>query len=226
MKLPFYFKRIFFLLFAGSICFNMTFKTEADWQLKKNANGILVYTRESTELGIKEVKCVTHFKSSLSGLVAFIKDIPQHPNYIYRCKSAFIIKNVNDSELYYYHETATPWPVENRYGVIYYKIKQDSKTKIVRIDSKEILNMYPKQPNMVEVPKLRASWEFVTNKNGEVESTYYILLNPGGNIPVWLINLFVIDGPYNTILKMKELLKQEKYQKAKLNYIQEVINEQ
>jgi hypothetical protein len=209
-------KNIFLILF---IIFNLSYTNQKNWELKKVSNGIFIYTRHLLTSEIKEVKCITNFNATLKSLVAFIKDIEAHPQYIYKCKNSFITKNLNDSELYYYHETSTPWPVENRYGIIYYKITQNKKTKVVTIKSNGVLGMYDKQENKVEVPSLNASWTFTPRADGTIDGEYYIHLNPGGNIPSWMINLFVVDGPYNTILKMKELLKNKKYQNLKVDFI-------
>jgi len=198
---------------------NLSLTSTIDWELRKSSKGIFVYTKQSPNSDIKEVKCVTNFQSNLKNLVYFIKDISAHPQYIYQCKNSFIIKIVNDSELYYYHETAAPWPVANRYGVIYYKITQNNITKVVSIKSNGVLGMYPNQPDLVEVPVLTANWTFTPKSDGTVDGEYYLYLNPGGNIPSWLINLFVVDGPYNTITNMKEMLKKEKYNDCKVNFI-------
>jgi len=207
------------LMVFAFLLVNLSFTSSIDWELKKSSKGIFVYTKQSPNSGIKEVKCVTNFQSSLKNLVCFIKDIKAHPQYIYQCKNSFIIKNVNDSELYYYHETETPWPVANRYGVIYYKITQNNLTKVVNIKSNGVLGMYPNQPDLVEVPALTATWTFTPKSDGTVDGVYYLYLNPGGNVPIWLINMFVVDGPFLTILKMKELLQTEKYNDCKVHFI-------
>lgn len=206
------------ILFVVTICWSFKFQTN-DWQLKKSANNIVVYTKQDLQTGISEVKVTTNFNAKLSSLVSFIKDISAHKDYIYRCKESFIYKNINDSELYYYHETETPWPVSNRYGIIRYKITQNRKTKIVNIVAHDVQGLYPYQANKVEVPKLKASWVFTPKSDGTVDGAYYLFLNPGGNVPIWLMNLFVVDGPYNTIEKMKELLKNKKYTTTNSSFI-------
>lgn len=205
-------------------CFGFTFQSahhSADpWELQKDQDNIKIYVKKNNNHAVNEVKAVTRFSSSLNGLVAFVKDIAMHEQYIERCKAAFIIKNVNDSELYYYQETEAPWPVSNRYAVIYYKISQAA-NKTVTIQSHNVTGLLPQKANMVEVPALKANWTFTPKGNGVVEGEYYLYVNPGGNIPVWLINLFLVDGPYNTLLKMKKLLAQSKYQGAKSSYIKD-----
>jgi len=213
------FTKYYWCFIMVGVFINVSFGVEKNWELKKNSDNLLIYTRETSFSSIREIKCVTNFNATLNSLVAFIYDIPAHPQYIYRCKSAKILKVVNEYELYYYHETETPWPVQNRYGVIYYKIKQDPITKVVVIESHEVLGMTPKQEDKVEVEKLTASWVFTPKGNGLVEGVYYLYLNPGGSVPSWLINLFATEGPYQTILKMKTLLPQSKYKNAKIGNI-------
>jgi hypothetical protein len=48
---------------------------------------------------------------------------------------------------------------------------------------------------------------------------YQLLVNPGGNVPAWIVNMAVIDGPFETGVNMREWIKKEVYQKAKLSYI-------
>jgi len=75
---------------------NLSFTNSMNWELRKSSNGIFVYTRQSLNSDIKEVKCTTNFQSNLKNLVCLIKDISAHPNYIYKCKMSYILKNVND----------------------------------------------------------------------------------------------------------------------------------
>ncbi|MFZ4797862.1 MAG: hypothetical protein ACOYMA_10230 [Bacteroidia bacterium] len=219
MKKYYFSKHQQILLILVFLLINSSFKNQSKWELQKASNGIFVYTRKTPNNGIKEVRCTTYFHSNLKYLVSFIKDIAAHSKYIYKCKNSFIIKNLNDSELYYYHETSTPWPVENRYGIIYYKITQNNITKVVTIKSNAVFGMYAKQANKVEVPALNASWTFTPKADGTVFGEYYLYLNPGGNIPSWLIKLFVVDGPFSTITKMKELLKNENYNLLNVDFI-------
>ena len=52
--------------------------------------------------------------------------------------------------------------------------------------------------------------------------TYLVKLDPGGVLPVWLVKLVSMTGPYNSFIKLRDFVKQDKYQKAKLAYIEEL----
>ena len=90
---------------------------------------------------------------------------------------------------------------------------------MVTIESLGIKGKMPEVEGKIRIPELRGSWKFSLKKDGSVNGEYCLFLNPGESIPEWISNLFLIDGPYNTILKMKTLVTQKKYQSVKYNFI-------
>jgi hypothetical protein len=123
--------------------------------------------------------------------------------------------------LYYYMETIVPWPASNRDGVVCFKYTQDSITKVVTVASVNIPNILPEMDGIVRVPQLKAFWKFTPKPDGTVDAEYQINVNPGGNVPAWIVNMFAIDGPYQSITSMKKLLLQSKYRTAKFDFIED-----
>lgn len=192
---------------------------QTDWKLRKNENGILVYTRDIQGSDFKEIKTTTNFKTSLSSLVGLLTDVNSHTLWIYKCKQSKLIKTVSSSEFYYYMETAVPWPASNRDGVIRFKYTQDSVTKVVTVKSQNIPNVLPELDGIVRVPKASAQWIFTPKDDGTVDGEYQLNLDPGGSVPAWIINMFVVDGPYESLTNMKKLLDKNKYENAKFDFI-------
>src|SRR5580765_5071510 len=103
------------LLFIISLSLSkFSFADSTDWVLKKNENGIAVYTRYAEGSHLKEVRVVNVVESSLSGLVALLLDIKNYPNWIYACSEASVLKEINNHEQYQYQVTDVPWPVSDR----------------------------------------------------------------------------------------------------------------
>ncbi|MGH8352275.1 MAG: START domain-containing protein, partial [Pseudomonas sp.] len=46
-------------------------------------------------------------------------------------------------------------------------------------------------------------WKLVPMGGGEVEVTYQVHSEPGGSVPSWLANSFVVDAPYNTLAALR-----------------------
>ena len=192
------------------------------WQLKKNESGIAVYTRPAENSKFKELKSVTTYKTSLSSIVALINDFESYPQWVYRCGASSVLKKNSETDLIHYQTVNTPWPTDNRDFVVRVVLHQDPITKVITQTATCLPNYIPKVPGFVRILEFKAVWTLIPLKNGMVEANYQLLVNPGGNIPAWLINLAVVDGPFETAFNMKTWLKKEKYQKTVLSYVKEL----
>jgi hypothetical protein len=209
-QLPF---TLFFLLIANLLV------AQKDWELQKSENGISVYTKDQVGSNFKEIKATTNFKHSLSELIGLLTDISSHTLWIYNCKQSKLIKEVSPSEVYYYMETSVPWPASNRDGVLCFKFTQDKETKIVTVASHGVPDILPEIDGVVRVHKLVASWKFIPKADGSVDAEYQINVDPGGSVPAWIVNMFSVEGPYESLTDMKKLLAEDKYKSSKFDFI-------
>jgi ribosome-associated toxin RatA of RatAB toxin-antitoxin module len=193
-----------------------------DWQIKKLDNDIAVYTRTPENSALKELKAIGHIKSSLSSIVALLYDFETYSQWVYRCGASSTLKIVNDTELIHYQTVLTPWPVDNRDFIVDIKITQDKKTKVVFIKSSAVGNYIEVNKDYVRVMKFEASWLLTPQKDGTVEIAYQLLVDPAGAVPAWIVNMAVVDGPFETMSNMKEWVFKEKYQKTKIKFIEEL----
>lgn len=207
-----------FTLLLAQLVSSFTFQ-ENGWALRKESDGIKVYTRKSPGVTVKEVRVTGTFPSSLSSIVSILQDKQSHPSWIYHCKSAKELKRISDLEQYCYQEISLPWPCENRDLVTHYQIKQDSSTKVVHIYVSGAPNYIPPVDGLVRIQSVSAQWTITPKgpKNTAVE--YVVNVDPGGNIPTWLINMGVMEGPYETLINMKAKLQEPKYALATLSFI-------
>jgi len=192
------------------------------WKLKKFQNGISIYTQDAENSKFKELKSVTTIKTSLSSIVAVLNDWAAYPEWVYKCEKSSTLKKISDREVIHYQNIVAPWPVDNRDFVVNVKLEQNAKTKVITIHSASIPDYIPKILNHVRIKEFKASWTLVPLQNGSVEVTYQLLVNPGGDIPAWLVNMAVIDGPFETCSNLKERVLMEKYQKKIVSYIEEL----
>ena len=197
-------------------------KKTGNWNLIKNEDGIKAFTREVKNSDVKQVKVTAKIKSTLTALVAIVRDVDSHTNWIYRCKRAKVLKRNSETDTYYYNETEAPWPITNRDIITHAVIKQDKKTKIVTITSTGVPNYIPPQKNIVRIKKLNAKWIFSPNTDGTINVTSLLLIDLGGELPAWLINMAIADGPFETVLNMRKEVKKPKYQNTVYDFIEEL----
>lgn len=213
-------KLIFFLPVLALFSFVQE-KQESKWELRKFENGISVYSRTAEGSNIKELKSVFQIKTSLSSIVALLDDFESYPQWVYRCAKSSTLKKTSDQELIHYQSVAPPWPVSNRDIIVKVDLTQDPVTKVILQKSTCIPDYIPRVEGHIRVVLFKALWTLTPLKNGLVNVEYQLLLDPGGMVPAWVINLGIVDGPYETELKMKKWLFKEKYQSAKISFITE-----
>lgn len=201
------------------ICLGAT--EQSDWTLKKYESGIAVYTRTAASSSYKELKAVTTVKTSLHSIVALLNDWDAYPQWVYRCGKSSTIRRISETEVIHYQTVEAPWPVDSRDFVVDVKLTQDPVTKTITIASACKPDYIPKVDGFVRITEFNASWTLIPKKDGSVEVTYQLLVNPGGYVPAWLVNLAVIDGPFDTTLHFKDWIMKEKYQKASVPFIKD-----
>ena len=192
-----------------------------NWELKKESDNILVYTRKSADSDLKELKCVTTIKTSLSAIVKMLIDVEHYPEWIFNCDKASLVKQISDTELYNYQVISAPWPVADRDLTCHLKVIQNSESKVVTVTSEAVSGLAPETADIVRVKKCRSVYTLTPLANGNIHIAFELSTDPGGNIPVWLVNSVIVKGPFSTQLMMNKILLSGKYKSVKLDYITE-----
>ncbi len=206
-------------IFAGFTTFT---DTQNEWVLKKQGNGVTVYSRGVESSEIKELRAVTQLKTSMSSIIALLNDKESYPQWVYKCGKANTLKEVSEQEAICYQNVLAPWPLDNRDIVIHVKASQDAITKIVYQSSISKPDYIPRAEHHVRITLFNASWTLTPLKNGMVNCEYQLLFDPGGNIPIWMVNIAAVDGPYETTGNMRQMVMKEKYQKTHYTFIKEL----
>jgi len=192
-----------------------------DWKVRKEENGITVYSRHEDGVSIDEIKVVNTVHASLSAIVAVLLDVPHYPDWIFRCTEGKILKEVSDSEQYQYQVNDGPYPVSDRDVVVHFTVWQDPKTKIVYTHSVGVPDYIPKDEDAVRMPLFDGGYQLIPLGNGDVQVVYTLMLDPGGSIPDWIVNKMISSGPYETQLKMKGQVEKAEYQNQKFSFIKD-----
>ena len=192
-----------------------------EWHLRKNDNGIRVYSRRPPGSDVDEFKVISVIHASLSSIVAVVMDANHFPDWVYGCEESKILKQINNTEQYQYQVIGVPSPFSDRDAVIHLTLWQDPKTEIVYTRSVAAPNYIPANAGLVRLQIFDASYQLIPQSNGDVQVIYSLRTDPGGSIPDWLVNLTIVTGPYQSILKMHQQVQKPQYASLKLNFIKE-----
>jgi hypothetical protein len=177
------------------------------WQLQKDAHGIKVYTAESPETSVKRIRVETEFNKPMEKITSIIMNTSGYKHWVYGCIESSLISQISDSVVIYRHVTEVPWPFEDRDLASQFTKTKNKTTGVVSIFS-VLKKDYPEQEGFVRVTYSTASWVLTPQKNGTIQAVYNLAFDPGGNIPAWLVNLFITEGPYETFINLQKLLNQ------------------
>ncbi|HVU58403.1 MAG TPA: START domain-containing protein [Puia sp.] len=196
-------------------------RAQQEWTLKKEENGIKVYSKSSEHSKYNELRVEMTLQASLSSVAALVLDIGNYPNWSFNTKQTSILRTVSASELYFYSEIHSPWPASNRDLAIHLAVAQDPNNKVMTIHAEELPNYIPVKDGLVRVPMSDEIWTVTPAGNGSIKIDYRITLDPGAGTPAWLINMFSVKGPFETFSHVREQLKIAKYSNAKLSFIKD-----
>jgi hypothetical protein len=190
-----------------------------DWNLKKDKNGIKVFTRKSTQFKFDEIKVETILDGTASQLAAVLLDVNDHTQWVYKTIESKLLKTVSPSELYYYTKVECPWPFENRDLAVHMVISQNPTTKLLTMEMKHATNVVPENKGLVRVKYSTVTWLVTPINNKQIKIDYQIEVDPSGSLPAWLLNMFISKGPYESFMKLKERLLLPQYAQAKFPFI-------
>lgn len=211
-------KQLVSLIFVISTTLSLIAQT--DWELKKEEDGIKVYLREVEGSKIQEYKAEAILKGKVSSYIAVMKDVNSYPELYEHTKEVKLI-NENDTFHVHYIATKTPWPVKDRDAVYSSTYSQHYNTKLVRIDMKIEEGYMEPNDDYVRMEKATGYWLFYQIEPNKVEVTYQMHAEPGGSIPDWLINMFLVDTPIEDMKKLQERAQLEKYANRHFEFLVE-----
>ena len=165
---------------------------------------------------------IYYVQSSLAGVVKLLDDVHNFDAWVYKLAETKLVERINPQEYIYYNRMDFPWPLSDRDLIGYNKIWQDKTSKTVHVTVETNHWKQPDKEDIVRVTTLNIHWKLYPQKNGQVKVEYYLLSDPAGNIPAWLVNLALDQGPLETINNMRRELQKAHYQSASFPFIQEL----
>ena len=180
---------------------------------------IRVFTRYVKGSDMKAFKGITTIKSTVTAPVALLQDVKRAHEWVFNCKAMDLIEELSPTQAIYYTVTSMPWPVKNRDNISESRIAQDPETGVVTVTITARNDIFPSNDDHVRVRELDATWTLEPRADGLLKVTYEAHADPGGGLPSWLVNSFVVEAPLNTLRDFRELVVDDKYQSASREYI-------
>lgn len=188
-----------FLVFI--ICSSISFG--GGWELAKSSDQIKIYTRQAEGSSIKEFKVIATTSAHITKLETQLEAVENFTEWQENVSSIKVIKTVSQNVKYIYTTSEISWPISDRDMVFKFeKTKEtDGSIKFTSINTPSYIS---EDEDFLRIKNARGYWKFTPLPNGGTKIFYTFFGDPGGNLPDWVINMFIVDGPFETV---KNLLK-------------------
>ena len=181
---------------------------QGKWELRKNEDGIEVYTRTAAKGNIKELRVICELDATKAQLISMLQDINGYNSWVYSNKKSTVLKTINPQTIIYYTQSHLPWPIKDRDLVVELNIMPSS--EVLNIQAKSIPDYLPKENNYIRVPFSLAQWKVTQAPNHKLKVDNTFSLDPGGSLPAWIVNATLTIGPYNSFVKLRDALKTQR----------------
>lgn len=194
------------VMFVASFGLAAAANAEAPWSLKKEADGIKVYTRVVPSSALREFRGEVEVAASPERVVQVLKDAGAFRKWMPDVVKSELLKST-DTDQYHYLENAAPWPVSHRDGIYHFTYQRSSDAiATVRVRVEAVPNYQPERDGIVRVPRAEGAWTLVPTSKG-TNVAYQMLAVPGGSIPNWLANQTVVDTPFKTLKGLRAYIQ-------------------
>ena len=196
---------------------------EAEWTIQRSEDGIDVYTRPEPASQFEAVRAVMTLDDvRLSSLVALISDTQACSRLESRCVEAETLDTIDQTESVVYRYNNMPFPVRDRDMVLRLKWYQQPDSLNVNVVISNVTGFLPEKKRRVRMPKVNLGWKFVPLPDGSVEVSSEGHIEPGANLPAWILNQFLVSAPFKTMEAVASIVREPLYRDAELSFIKEV----
>lgn len=192
----------------------------ADWETRKESDGISVATRTVAGSKHKAVRAEMIITSPLGELVALVQDTDACPELSSLCRESRILEQRSETEFLVYSYNDIPWPVKDRDAITRVVWHQDPDSLAVHMEASVVMSDLP-MTRAVRIQQAVTSWDFLPLPDGRVRVISKAHVDPGGPTPAWLTNMLLVSQPHATMVSVRDLLASGRYAGARFTFLQE-----
>ena len=212
----------YYLLTVFVLLPGLAFGAESDWELKRDREGIQVYTRNVEGSPYDAVRSVTEIDGvRLSAMVALIVDAEACPDWADRCDESYLVEQISETESLVYTNNDMPFPVKDRDVLAHVIWQQDAESLTVTMRSSATTDKMEEVDGRLRLTQANASWVFEPLDGDRVRVVNEAHIDPGSALPGWVTNMLLVDTPFETMKAFVAEVVAPKYRDAEVTFVQE-----
>ncbi len=210
------------LLFAILVSFGVPGKAatsdteEPPWQLRKDRDGIKVYSRPVRGSNYHAFKGIVELQASQASSLALLNDTDACASWLHRCKSSAVLNQTSQFEKYVYQVTRLPFPAVSRDAIFRATVLQlnDKIIEVKLLSEPEYIG----HTDYVRIIDANGSYYLENLDSGMLRFTWVQYVDPAGVLPAFMVNSLLTDIPFNSLKNFRSLVRKEKYRSVTFIY--------
>ena len=216
--------RLRYILIAVLFLSGFQSSAQEDWELKRDRDGIQVYTRTVGGSPHDEVRAEARVEGvRLSALVALVMDADACADWADRCAESYVVDEISPTEALVYTHNELPFPVKDRDVVSHARWEQDPETFTVRMVSEAVAGHVEEQRGRQRLTDANVSWHFEPLADGSILVINQAHIDPGSTLPGWITNMLLVDTPFETMRAFLEEVRRPQYAQATVSFVSEPL---
>lgn len=200
----------FLCLFETTLC-------QGEWKFRKENHGVKAYTRSHPDYSISEYRVKAEVNASIAEIISIMTE---ESSYLRMFKDLEELKFHEQRDDYFelYLVNKAPFPARDRDGYFISQFSYDPTNNTARIDITCPSTEHHRK-KYIEITRCKGYWEFYQKDENIVEVTQQFIADPGGFVPGFILNIFLVNNPILTIRDLKILLKEGNYEKKEFDFL-------
>ena len=179
----------------------------AEWELRKEEEGIVIHTREAPGSNFAEYRGVVELECTLVDVLRILSDVETFADWMPDTENVELLSRTGCEQVYAL-ETPAPWPVSRRDGVYKYRFERDTQLDVMRVAIRALPEELPERKGCVRVSSAEGFWLLKSLPDGKLAVSYQLLVDPGGSLPGWLANTKAVSRPFEMLHHLRERVAQ------------------
>lgn len=188
------------------IAFGIPLLAQSEWTLKRDTEGIKVYTKDRSNSSFKTFKATATVNAPVEEIVQLFKAVEDMPKWYDKVSEANLLEAISKDEGIYTIVMDMPWPVRDRISIIKATMTYDATKNQYKVITRHEPSYTFDSRGMVVVTDIGSSWIIKASGNG-TELIHEGYMDPAGIVPSWLAEDTVEKGPILTIQNLRKMVE-------------------
>ncbi len=145
-------------------------------------------------------------KTTIEEVQDVIFDVEAYNEWIDDCNNSELLDSKGKYDLIYHILLKVPFPFDKRDMIQQIQLVEetDSSLKIALTNRSDFIEV---NRGVVRMPAADGYWLLQSLENGDVSVVFEYFSDPGGGIPAWMVNMFIVQSPYRTLSNLRAMVE-------------------